>query len=202
MAGEPKWFELELLCASSDSDLLTTLLYECGFEGSQVRSQPDPSGGEPRDQLLVYLQAPDQHSAHGAADQLFATLPAGIAQRGTLGEIEPTLWTENWKSHFPRLRIGQTLEILPPWETPSSARGLVGVVINPAMAFGTGHHETTSACLGLLEKYLLPGAAVADVGTGSGILAIAALKLGAHRATASDNDEEAVNAARRNAVIN
>jgi len=112
-------------------------------------------------------------------------------------------WAENWKRHFPPIAIGERLFVHPPWvrEVPD---GRVGVEIDPGMAFGTGQHATTRGCLILLER-LLPGGpdvTVLDLGTGSGILAIAAARLGASRVWAVDVDPEACRTARENTKVN
>ena len=113
-------------------------------------------------------------------------------------------WAESWKRHFRPLRLGR-LEVVPPWETARPPpEGTVRLVLEPGMAFGTGSHETTSLCLRAVDGFLAarPGASVLDVGTGSGILAIAAALLGAGRVEATDNDPIAVRVAQENADRN
>lgn len=115
-------------------------------------------------------------------------------------------WAESWKSHFPPLEIGARLFVHPPWiaEIPP---GRVGIEIDPGMAFGTGHHASTQGCLAALDSLVDAAQApsVLDLGTGSGVLAIAAVKLGARCAVAIDVDpvacEIAVANARRNGVV-
>lgn len=112
-------------------------------------------------------------------------------------------WADNWKAHFPPLTIGDRLWVHPPWisEIPP---GRVGVVIDPGMAFGTGHHASTRGCLTFLEQNIRPSAAprVLDIGTGSGVLAIAAAKLGAREAWGVDIDADACAIANLNAATN
>jgi ribosomal protein L11 methyltransferase len=110
-------------------------------------------------------------------------------------------WMEAWKQHYRPIPIGEHLIIVPAWlESPDASR--IPIQIDPGMAFGTGTHPTTQLCLELLEKYARPGQDVIDVGCGSGILSIAALKLGARRALAVDIDEAAVQASNDNARAN
>lgn len=121
-------------------------------------------------------------------------------------------WNETWKKRFIPICIGQRLSVLPPWEDPSAGR--IPVIIDPGMAFGTGHHETTRACLELIEKRApasLPERLMRerdthlrmlDVGTGTGILAIAAARLGYAQVVGVDNDPLAVDAALRNVALN
>jgi ribosomal protein L11 methyltransferase len=112
-------------------------------------------------------------------------------------------WAENWKDHFPPLSIGERLYVHPPWVRTIPA-GRTGIEIDPGMAFGTGHHPSTRGCLCLLEAVLRdrPGSRVLDLGTGSGILAIAASKLGAGEVWAVDTDADACRIATENAERN
>ena len=111
-------------------------------------------------------------------------------------------WNETWKEGFHAIDIGERFTILPPWEKKKTGR--INLVIDPAMAFGTGHHETTRSCLVLMEKYVAKSGKerFLDVGTGTGILAIAASKLGFRTVTGVDTDILAVEAARENIMIN
>ena len=109
-------------------------------------------------------------------------------------------WMNSWKSHFKILRIGKHLVIKPTWlelESDISPDDIV-IELDPGIAFGTGYHPTTATCLEAMEQHLTPGMTVLDLGSGSGILTIAAIKLGAGEVTALDIDGQAVSAARRN----
>lgn len=118
-------------------------------------------------------------------------------------------WSSSWKEHFKPLRIGKRLVVTPTWENFSPTAGDVVLELDPGMAFGTGTHPTTMLCLSVLER-LLSGSGegepqfqeVLDVGTGSGILSIAAAKLGVRRVTAVDIDPEAVRVAKDNCSLN
>jgi ribosomal protein L11 methyltransferase len=112
-------------------------------------------------------------------------------------------WGRKWKENFKPLPVGHRLLIVPPWETALSPHDRLVIWIDPAMAFGTGHHATTQMCLEALEDFMdkwveTRRPVVLDVGTGTGILAIAAAALGADRVVAIDTDPEACDAARRN----
>ncbi len=111
-------------------------------------------------------------------------------------------WRDSWKRYFRPQRIGKRLLVKPSWATYEVAAGDTVIEIDPGMAFGTGQHPTTAMCLRALEERLRPGDAVLDLGAGSGILAIAAARLGAKRALALDIDPQAVKAARENAAAN
>jgi ribosomal protein L11 methyltransferase len=116
--------------------------------------------------------------------------------------IAETDWAEAWKQHLTVLHVGQRLVIRPSWLPYTPAEGEVVVELDPGMAFGTGTHPTTQMCLLALEDRVRPGARVLDLGTGSGILAIAAAKLGAGRVLALDTDPQAVSVARENVYRN
>ena len=126
----------------------------------------------------------------------------GAGTELTLRYVEEADWANAWKAYFKPFRVGRRLVVTPPWEHPDLTPDDIPLVIDPGMAFGTGSHPTTQLCLTALEDFVQPGQAVADVGTGSGILAIAAAKLGASPVAANDNDPLAVKIARENAAAN
>jgi len=117
-------------------------------------------------------------------------------------ELAEDDWANAWKNHFHVLQIGQRIVVKPSWQEYQPRPDEVVIELDPGMAFGTGLHPTTRMCLQALEEHLKPGAKVLDLGTGSGILAIAAAKLGAGSVLALDNDPLAVKAARANARAN
>ena len=111
-------------------------------------------------------------------------------------------WNMTWKQGFRPIDIGDHFTVLPPWEQPPTGR--IPLIIDPGMAFGTGHHETTRSCLVLMERHAPQGARkrFLDLGTGTGLLAIAALRLGFQEIDAIDHDEQAVETARLNIALN
>ena len=122
---------------------------------------------------------------------------------------EPTLramreedWANAWKRYYKPLRIGRRVLLTPAWEEPDARPDDLVARLEPGMAFGTGLHPTTRLCVAALEDWVRPGEALADVGTGSGVLAIVAAKLGARPVWATDIDPLAVRAARANAHRN
>ncbi len=110
-------------------------------------------------------------------------------------------WAEAWKAYFKPLLVGR-LVVVPTWEDYAARPGEVVLRLDPGMAFGTGQHASTALCLEALQELVRPGCEVLDVGTGSGILAIAAALLGARRVTALDVDPMAVRVARENVILN
>ncbi len=113
-------------------------------------------------------------------------------------------WENNWKKYFKPLKTGEKLVIRPLWETelPNGCENRKVLNIEPGLAFGTGGHDTTRLCLEALERHITPGCSMLDLGCGSGILAIAALLLGAKNAVGVDIDELAVKTARENGAEN
>ncbi len=120
--------------------------------------------------------------------------PGTITQRA----VAPQAWSEVWKEQFKVQHVAPGLVIAPSWEEYQPGAGECVVVLDPGAAFGTGGHATTRLCLRLLVAYVKPGDRVADVGCGSGILAITAAMLGAREVIATDNDAGAVMVARQN----
>ena len=111
-------------------------------------------------------------------------------------------WTQLWKRGLAPRRVGKRFIVAPSWTEPTSRAGDLIMVVDPEMAFGTGEHATTRGALRALEECVRPGDRVLDVGTGSGILAIGAAKLGAARVIAVDNDADAILNARDNMIRN
>lgn len=119
-----------------------------------------------------------------------------------LNEISETDWANAWKAYYKPERIGDCIVVVPSWEDYNQQEGDVVIYLDPGLAFGTGQHPTTSMCVRLLERYMPEKAMVYDVGTGSGILSIAAAKLGASKVVAVDMDSRAVKIARENVALN
>lgn len=128
---------------------------------------------------------------------------SGLAvPEAVFAQVAAADWEQQWRAHYKPMRIGRRIVVAPPWETPQLASDAVVVRIDPGQAFGTGTHPTTQLCLAALEDELQPGQRVLDLGCGSGILAIAALLLGAAHASAFDIDPAAVAATIENAAAN
>ena len=141
------------------------------------------------------------------ARQRFSHIEVGVKLASILeplGELTVTPldndadWQNAWKEHFTLLRIGRRLVVKPSWIEYEAAEGDVLVELDPGLAFGTGYHPTTYSCLEIMEESVAPGMEILDLGCGSGILTIAAVKLGAGRVVALDIDPQAVKASRQN----
>lgn len=119
-----------------------------------------------------------------------------------IAEVREEDWSTAWKKYYHPTRVGERLIVVPCWEEYELGPGEIRVTLDPGMAFGTGTHETTRLCMRLLEQCVEPNTELLDIGTGSGILAITALLLGAKSAVGVDIDELAVKIAQENADLN
>lgn len=196
-----RWAEIIIDAGPGATDAVGAALYAVGCGGFEVRDAAQPPA------VAGYLPVDDRlEDRLSALKDALAALPEyGIVGAGTdltLHYVEEADWANAWKAFYKPFRVGRRLVITPPWEHPDLAPDDIPLVIDPGMAFGTGSHPTTQLCLAALEDYVKPGASIADVGTGSGILAIAAAKLGASPVAANDNDPLAVQIARENAAAN
>ena len=126
----------------------------------------------------------------------------GLDIRLKYREIDEEDWAESWKVFFKPFQVSRDLIIKPSWESVSTEPGTMVIDIDPGMAFGTGTHPTTVLCLRLIRRFMIEGGALLDVGTGSGILAIAAAKYGAGSIVAVDTDAAALEIAAENLVRN
>ena len=135
------------------------------------------------------------------ANKLKAELSEKKLGQCLLEEKDDEDWANNWKKYYKPLEIGEKLAIVPEWEDYDNDNRVV-IKINPGMAFGTGTHESTYMCLKLLERYVNKDDEIFDIGCGSGILAIAGLKLGAKKALLVDIDEKCIDASHENASLN
>jgi ribosomal protein L11 methyltransferase len=189
--------------AAEQEEAASGLMHLSGASGVEIRDGEGllPPGVAPlppgRAELRGYFERPE------VAEAARALLVEKLGVRGLVEQVREELWAESWKRHFEPLRIGR-LWVVPPWIAEAGPAGCERIVLEPGMAFGTGSHATTSLCLAALDRLLAarPGASVFDVGTGSGILAIAAAKLGAGRILATDDDPIAVRVAGENAAAN
>ncbi len=203
------------------ADAVSELLMRHGAHGTQIIDRADvPTEGQlhstwalmdesvlaamPVDvHVLAWFASPED--AQGARAALDAFKDALGFDAGpmtfTLDTVRDEDWAESWKQYYKPMRVGQHLVIKPGWEAYETQPGDLVIELDPGMAFGTGTHETTRLCMELLETWFTQGP-VLDVGTGSGILAIAAARLGAKHVLAVDIDPVAVRVAAENAAIN
>lgn len=213
------WLEVSVTtdgeAAEAVSEILRPYAYQDGVVLEQLGDPHDldPNALEPTVTVKIYI-AGDQDTP-----ELRRRLEEVLYHVNRLYPVPPpafrTLveqdWANAWKDHYQPFRVGERIWIQPSWLTGEAAARTaedaarpddVVLVLDPGMAFGTGLHPTTQACLRGLEQLVKPGMRVLDVGTGSGILAIAALKLGAREAVGVDSDQLAVTTAVANAAQN
>jgi len=200
------FWQVTLPTSPETADALTNFLWEQGALGVvEEEAPPTPAG------LRAFFA--DTASSAGLARALSAYQASlrslGFAVAVDAPEITPLhdeLWASAWQQAFPPRPVGDRLLVVPPWEALGPAGDRHRVIIEPGRAFGTGQHGSTEGCLRLLEESLATAVApperVLDIGTGTGILAIAAVKLGAPAVLALDVDPDAIAAARLNAERN
>jgi ribosomal protein L11 methyltransferase len=215
-----KWKSFSVLTRREAVDALTRFLVDCGSIGTAHDEQILSPEGDPADpippppevtRLTAYF--PWDTDLHALKADLLAFLPAleesfgeGVASFEGATEITDTGWAEKWKEHFKPVGVSRRLVIRPSWEAYEAAAGETILVIDPGQAFGTGTHETTQMCLQLIDDLYASATPhprrVLDVGTGTGILGIAAAKLGAAEVHGIDNDPLAVEVCAENASVN
>ena len=205
-----KWLELSLKAPSEYVEPLSVIFQRYGYGGVAVEQEGgyNPDEGEPEPDystaiIRSYLPVDATTTDRKERIRVAVDLVSRLCDLSPLEErvLEEGEWMEMWKSHFSTLQVGRIV-VRPTWMEYAARDGEVVIDMDPGMAFGTGHHPTTHMCLLELEKLVAPGANVLDVGTGSGILAITAAKLGAERVLALDVDPIAIKAARANVRAN
>ena len=177
---------------------VTFYLDEKGYipEGTGTGDSPS-AANEAADYQGIFVDMEEVRAGLLEAVDLFGIRPVTIEE----SSVDTQDWKDKWKEYFHPFTVGNVM-IHPSWEKPEMKDGQVVISIDPGMAFGTGTHETTRLCLLALQQYLKRGMRVLDLGTGSGILGIAACKLGASSVTAIDIDEQAVKVAEENFALN
>lgn len=200
------WLELSVQASPELVDPLVELFQRYSRRQVVVEEaggfNPDEGETPPGGPVVVRTYVPQDRRS---ADRI-ARVRAGVHLMGLLKPlsalevrtVSPWEWEEAWKAHFQPLRVGKRLVVRPTWHEVDAQEGDLVLTLDPGLAFGTGHHPTTRMCLEQLERRVEPGMRVLDLGTGSGLLAQAALLLGAAWALALDTEADAVRASRRN----
>ena len=190
-------FSLTLESPAAAAEDLAVELFDLGAAGVEIRD------GEGTPMPGAQLPPPGRALLVAFFEEREAADAAAARHGGAVDPVPDEDWGEGWKRHFLPIDVGR-VRVRPSWIDEPPPPGAVEVVLDPGMAFGTGNHPTTALCLAALSDMLArrPGASVLDVGTGSGILAIAARRLGARRVAANDDDPKAVEVARENALRN
>ena len=212
-----KWKKIEILTHEAAADLVASVLIEAGAGGVEITggSVPEAGSDEYRPELPdteeVKVGAYFGEDGFNGVQEWIENRIASLVKtaetdmgplRVSVETVADTDWNENFKKNFTAFRAAGNIIVKPTWESYEQEDGDIVIEMDPGMAFGSGTHETTRMCLSLIQKYLTPGAQVADVGCGSGILGIACAKLGAASVLALDNDPVSVAVATENAQRN
>jgi ribosomal protein L11 methyltransferase len=180
-------YALRLVCPPEEVDRVTGALWEAGTLGIQEIAAPGTTV------LLAVFEKPIE------SGELIASLER---LKPVWQALPPTDWAEQTRRAWPGRAIGNRLFLAAPWSAEETPAGRLRVMHNPGLACGTGEHPCTQLALEALETHVTPDDVVADIGTGSGILAIAALLLGARFAVGADTDEAALRVAQENFLLN
>ena len=207
--AEAHWLEVSLLVSGELAEAVAEVLdryasngvvYESGVTYNDEEDEGTPFGPV---KISAYLPVDEylEEKRRGLAEALWHLGQIQPLPEALYRTIEDEDWMAAWKKNYHPIPIGQRLLILPAWIAQEDL-SRTAVRIDPSMAFGTGTHPTTQLCLEMIEKYVRPGQTVIDVGCGSGILSIAALKLGAVKALGVDIDSASIRSTRENAAAN
>ncbi len=211
-------YELAIYIAEENKDLLASILTQLGIENFVIGSvdcdipaEYNPDTPKPdfyaklaiKTPALIYSEDIEYlQSVQSSLEYVFKQIQFQYdANTFIIRPISDQNWRESWKASFKPILIENKIAILPPWEEAKLFIQEHKIIIDPGMAFGTGQHETTKLCLQAMLKYPIPES-VLDVGTGSGILAIAARKLGAQQVLGTDLDPDCLKIANENARVN
>ncbi len=196
------WYALDVMIEEAAREAVEYGLMEAGALGTEGAVTPDAAALL---RVTAYFGAPpdgERVRASLAEALRIYSLPSSAVRETGAREIEPRDWLGEWKKNWRPVEVGERFLIAPPWSEVAHTSGRLVVRIEPGMAFGTGTHETTRLCLAAVERHFAGGSFL-DVGTGTGVLAIAAAKLDPHaRVEACDTDAEAVGIASENARLN
>jgi ribosomal protein L11 methyltransferase len=199
------WLQLRLDCGKADAEALEEALLGAGalsvtLEDRAVEPMLEPAlGTTPLWQAIRITGLFGADTDMQRVVDALGPLPAPAAPRIEI--LEDKDWEREWMQHYEPLRFGERVWICPSWKSPPDPDA-VNLLLDPGLAFGTGTHPTTAMCLKALDARELRDCQVVDFGCGSGILGIAALRLGAARLLAVDNDPQALNATADNAQRN
>ncbi|WP_115703947.1 50S ribosomal protein L11 methyltransferase [Legionella sainthelensi] len=200
------WFQLKVEhCPSQEIEQLSDQLENFGALSIMLTDKNDNPVLEPEPgttplwpEVIIHALFAEAFQAQYTRDQLTQTYPSLAC---TLEILEDRDWERAWMDDFKPQRYGQRLWICPTWSTPPEPNA-VNLMLDPGLAFGTGTHPTTALCLTWLEQANLSNKSIIDYGCGSGILSLAALKLGAKEVHAVDIDPQALHATNNNALTN
>jgi len=209
------WLEITVKTEQQSIEDVAAMLTAAGFDDLVLEDQTEfESFLDENRAYWDYIDESLQQKLQGLSQiklYLEETDEAGLARLTALAEekqlsmtleaMAETDWEESWKENYPPQRVGQRLVVLPYWLADQSD-GRIPVILDPGLTFGTGAHPSTQMVMEAMETRIRPGDSCLDLGSGSGILSICALRLGAHRAVGVDIDPKAEDIARQNAEYN
>ena len=212
-----EWTDIRLTVSKADAEAaeaVATMIAEGGIyieDYSDIEEQVEQIAhvdlieqellDKPRDTVIIHMYLEPGDSPVETLALIAARMEAaGIPYTSETEGVEQEDWQNGWRKYYHPMDVGQRLAVVPSWQDYETSR--VKLILDPGLAFGTGGHETTNLCLEVLDERVRGGERVLDIGTGSGILAIAALKLGAAVAEGVDIDPVAVRTAGENAALN
>lgn len=219
-----KWVEIKIVTTEEASDAVSEMLTSIGAGGvsiedpNEIRRQLESPGSldyadedflnSLTEDVTIKAYFPSVTFGEGLVGLIkeklsfiSSFLDIGSGYSG-MSEVDDEDWATAWKKYYKPFGISERMVVKPSWEDYKAKEGETIIELDPGMAFGTGTHETTRLCAQMLEKYIKPGDRVIDLGCGSGILSIIAVKLGAEHVQAADIDEVAVKVTRENCAIN
>lgn len=207
-----RWIEVSMRADGESVEALAEALSRFGHQGVSIEQAGIPPDRwdereiPPAEQLILRAYFPDDDQLDAKKRELETALGRMRLMypmpQPAYQALEAEDWAEAWKAQYQPLRVGRRLLIRPLWIDVALGPADIEIALDPGMAFGTGTHPTTQLCLEALERMIEPGQSLLDLGAGSGILAIAAAKLGAGKILALDTDPIAVAATRANARSN
>ncbi len=202
-----KWLHIKAIFESDNIDLaeelVSNIFFSLGISGVECNI-PIPGSLFNKDiketSIATYIPCTDSATQllGKIESKALALEKSGIKVKIATSTVDEEEWAESWKEFFHVTRITPNIIVKPQWRDHKSKSNEVVLELDPGMAFGTGTHPTTVLCIKMIEQYLKQGSSFLDVGTGSGILMIAAAKLGAKHVTGIDNDEIAIPIAKKN----
>ena len=212
-----EWTDIRLTVSKADAEAaeaVATMIAEGGIyieDYSDIEEQVEQIAhvdlieqellDKPRDTVIIHMYLEPGDSPVETLALIAARMEAaGIPYTSETEGVEQEDWQNGWRKYYHPMDVGQRLAVVPSWQDYETSR--VKLILDPGLAFGTGGHETTNLCLEVLDERVRGGERVLDIGIGSGILAIAALKLGAAVAEGVDIDPVAVRTAGENAALN
>lgn len=213
-----KWIRTRVVLEAGDpetaADMIADIFHDLGLPGVILETAEQDPG---LDWACDALPAPEQNAVTGflpadsrleenraKLEKRLAGLESGLGIRCRIhsSDIDEQDWAESWKDHFHTVKISKNIVVKPTWRKYTRRGDEIVIELDPGMAFGTGTHPTTALCIRLVERHMQPGFRVLDIGTGSGILLIAASKLGAETLCGIDCDPVAVGVAEQNLRLN